>query len=78
LATIAFFSVSTDRFFSLANLTTIVADASVVGVLSVGMTFVLIVAGVDLSVGAIVTMTTVLWMTFSVTSARAPIRDCSR
>jgi ribose transport system permease protein len=60
LATIAFFSIATDRFFSVANLITIVADASVVGVLSVGMTFVLIVAGVDLSVGAVVTMTTVL------------------
>jgi ribose/xylose/arabinose/galactoside ABC-type transport system permease subunit len=60
LVLIGFFGLTTDRFLSLANLVTIVSDSAVVGVLAVGMTIVLIVAGVDLSVGAVVTMTTVL------------------
>jgi ribose transport system permease protein len=56
---VAFFSLTTDRFLTLPNLITVVTDASVVGILAVGMTFVLVLGGIDLSVGAVVTMTTV-------------------
>ncbi len=49
-----------DRFLSINNLLTILTDAAVVRILAIGMTCVLIVAGIDLSVGAVVTMTTVL------------------
>ena len=56
---VVFFSLTTARFLALPNLITIVADASVVGILAVGMTFVLVLGGIDLSVGAVVTMTTV-------------------
>ncbi|WP_236793513.1 ABC transporter permease [Amycolatopsis sp. GM8] len=51
-----------DRFGSIENLTTILRLASVIGVVSVGMTFVIIGGGIDLSVGAIVALSSV-WAT---------------
>ena len=41
------------RFLSLRNLTNILADVSIYGVIAVGMTFVILSAGVDLSVGSV-------------------------
>ncbi len=47
-----YFGVSTDNFFSTENALNIVKQASFVGVIAVGMTFVLLTAGIDLSVGS--------------------------
>ncbi|MDX1510441.1 MAG: ABC transporter permease [Nitriliruptorales bacterium] len=41
-----------DRFLTLSNMETVLKQASVVGVISMGMTFVIVTAGIDLSVGA--------------------------
>jgi ribose transport system permease protein len=49
---VAAFSVLSDRFLSLQNFTNILLQAAHLAVMAVGMTFVLLVAGVDLSVGA--------------------------
>src|SRR5688500_2603833 len=43
-----------DRFLSYSNLVTILTSAAVVGVLAVGMTFVIATGGIDLSVGSMV------------------------
>ena len=43
-----------DRFLSYSNLLTILTSASVVGVLAVGMTYVIATGGIDLSVGSMV------------------------
>jgi ribose transport system permease protein len=51
-----------DRFASVDNLLTILRLASVIGVVSVGMTFVIIGGGIDLSVGALVALSSV-WAT---------------
>jgi ribose/xylose/arabinose/galactoside ABC-type transport system permease subunit len=48
----AYFGLSADNFFSGENLLNIVKEASFVGVIAVGMTFVLLTAGIDLSVGS--------------------------
>ena len=48
-----------DRFASVDNVLTILRLASVIGVVSVGMTFVIIGGGIDLSVGAIVALSSV-------------------
>jgi ribose transport system permease protein len=48
-----------DRFASLENVLTILRLASVIGVVSVGMTFVIIGGGIDLSVGALVALSSV-------------------
>ncbi|MCP2253896.1 ribose transport system permease protein [Prauserella aidingensis] len=48
-----------DRFVSFDNMMTILRLASVIGVVSVGMTFVITGGGIDLSVGAIVALSSV-------------------
>jgi ribose transport system permease protein len=51
-----------DRFLSVDNMLTILRLASVIGVVSIGMTFVITGGGIDLSVGAIVALASV-WAT---------------
>ncbi|MFA6707747.1 MAG: ABC transporter permease [Sphaerochaetaceae bacterium] len=48
-----FFSLSIDRFFSIANFEVITRQITTVGIVSIGMTLVLVIGGIDLSVGAI-------------------------
>lgn len=52
-AVLAFFGVQSGKFLEPRNLVNIVVQASSTGIVAVGMTFVLLTAGVDLSVGAI-------------------------
>ncbi|WP_392545442.1 ABC transporter permease [Oryzobacter telluris] len=59
-----------DRFGSIDNAMTILRFASVIGVVSVGMTFVIGGGGIDLSVGAIVALASV-WATTLATQAMA-------
>jgi ribose transport system permease protein len=58
------------RFASDANILTILRLASVIGVVSVGMTFVIVGGGIDLSVGAIVALSSV-WCTTVATQEMA-------
>ncbi len=55
-----------DQFLRLDNLFLILTLASIIGVITVGMTFVIIGGGIDLSVGAIVALATV-WATTKAT-----------
>ena len=59
-----------DRFASVDNVMTILRLAAVIGVVSVGMTFVIGGGGIDLSVGAIVALASV-WATTLATQALA-------
>lgn len=59
-----------ERFVSLDNMLTILRLASVIGVISIGMTFVIIGGGIDLSVGAIVALASV-WATTVATQSLA-------
>lgn len=59
-----------DRFADLDNVLTILRLASVIGVVSVGMTFVITGGGIDLSVGAIVALASV-WATTLATQSMA-------
>jgi ribose transport system permease protein len=54
-----------DRFASIDTMVTILRLASIVGVVSIGMTFVIIGGGIDLSVGAIVALSSVWATTFA-------------
>ncbi|HEV7909261.1 MAG TPA: ABC transporter permease [Pseudonocardiaceae bacterium] len=56
------------QFLSVNNLVLILTLASIIGVISVGMTFVIIGGGIDLSVGAIVAISTV-WATTKATQS---------
>jgi len=51
---IIFFSVTSEYFLSLANFLTIGLQTSIIGIIALGMTFVIITSGIDLSVGSIV------------------------
>jgi len=48
-----FFQVTTDRFFSFQNISIVAQQAAINIVLAAGMTFVILTAGIDLSVGSI-------------------------
>ncbi len=49
-----------DAFFSVANVRNMTIDASILLVVAVGMTFVIITSGIDLSVGAVVVFSSVV------------------
>jgi inositol transport system permease protein len=53
LALIVFFAVENSRFLSLRNVTNILTEVSIYGIIAVGMTFVILTAGVDLAVGSL-------------------------
>lgn len=48
----AFFALTATNFFTIDNVLSIIKNASFIGMLAVGMTFVLLTAGIDLSVGS--------------------------
>jgi inositol transport system permease protein len=50
---IVFFTAQNDRFLSPRNLTNILTEVSIYGIISVGMTFVILTGGVDLAVGSL-------------------------
>jgi len=58
------------RFASLDNFTVIVSAAAIVGVLSIGMTFVITAGGIDLSVGSVLGLASV-WATTLATQTMA-------
>ena len=60
-----------DRFASVDNVLTILRAASVIGVVSVGMTFVIIGGGIDLSVGSVLGLSSVVATLAAVQAAAA-------
>lgn len=59
-AVVIFFSAAAPNFLEVDNLTNVVRQASIVGFIALGMTFVMITAGIDLSVGSIVGLTGII------------------
>ncbi len=53
LALMLFFALENPRFLSLRNVTNILTEVSIYGIIAVGMTFVILTAGVDLAVGSL-------------------------
>ncbi|MEE2861146.1 MAG: ABC transporter permease [Paracoccus sp. (in: a-proteobacteria)] len=47
---------ASDNFFTISNLLNVLRQVSVVGILAVGMTFVILTGGIDLSVGAVMAL----------------------
>jgi ribose transport system permease protein len=64
--------ITADTFWTQSNILTILQQASVVGVLSVGMTFVIIGGGIDLSVGKAMALASV-WCTTVSTQSYGPV-----
>ena len=53
-------SILSPRFLSTVNLMNVLRQTSIIGVLGIGMTFVILTAGIDLSVGATLALSAVL------------------
>jgi len=56
VATMAFFSLKTDRFFQAQNFSLVLQQVMIVGVLAIGQTLVILTAGIDLSVGTVMAL----------------------
>ena len=54
------FAIANQRFLSSNNLILILRQVSMLGIASVGMTFVILIAGIDLSIGSIITIVNVV------------------
>ncbi|GGK79947.1 ABC transporter permease [Ornithinimicrobium pekingense] len=61
---------SGERFLSVANLMVILQQAAIIGVISIGVTFVITAGGIDLSVGSVLGLATV-WATTLATQTMA-------
>ena len=56
VALFLFFSIVTERFFNHSNLLTVLRQVSMYGIAAIGMTFVILTSGIDLSVGSIISI----------------------
>jgi ribose/xylose/arabinose/galactoside ABC-type transport system permease subunit len=56
---VLFFSLTTPYFFALTNFKAIVSNIPVIAIMAIGMTFVLLIGGLDISVGSILGFTAV-------------------
>ncbi|HWN32187.1 MAG TPA: hypothetical protein VNP03_05560, partial [Pseudonocardia sp.] len=64
--------VTADTFATTGNLLVIMTSASIIGVLTVGVTFVIIGGGIDLSVGKVMALASV-WSTTVATQSYGPV-----
>jgi len=62
---VGFFSIASPSFATLANLENILQQASVTGIIAVGLTFVILTAEIDLSVGAVANATAIVLTYFT-------------
>lgn len=51
------FALGSDQFLTVSNLTNVALQTSIIAVVAIGMTFVILAAGIDLSVGSLVALT---------------------
>ncbi len=65
LATCAFFATQSDRFLSGQNLSLVMQQVMVVGVLAIGQTLIILTAGIDLSCGMVMALGGVIMTTFA-------------
>jgi fructose transport system permease protein len=62
----AFFSFTTERFFSAENLSLILQQVMVVGVIAIGQTLIILTAGIDLSCGVVMALGGIVMTKFAV------------
>lgn len=69
---IVYFSYESDRFLSGTNFSLILQQSMVVGVLAIGQTIVILTAGIDLSVGAVMSFSGILMTRLSIENGMNP------
>jgi len=71
--TMAFFSFKSDRFLQTENLSLVLQQTMVVGVLAIGQTLVILTAGIDLSVGTVMALGQIVMTKLAVVSGVPPL-----
>ncbi len=69
----AFFSLKSDRFLQAQNLSLVLQQVMVVGVLAIGQTLVILTAGIDLSVGTVMALGQIIMAKLAVASGVDPL-----
>ncbi|MGB2874777.1 MAG: ABC transporter permease [Gaiellaceae bacterium] len=73
ILTMVFFKLKSDRFLQTQNLSLVLQQVMVVGVLAIGQTLVILTAGIDLSVGTVMAFGQIIMSKLAVASGVAPI-----
>src|SRR5262245_64498527 len=73
LLAMAFFSFKSDRFLQAQNLSLVLQQVMVVGVLAIGQTLVILTAGIDLSCGRMMALGRIVMTKLAVATGVAPI-----
>jgi fructose transport system permease protein len=74
ILTMAFFSLKTDRFLQTQNLSLVLQQVMVVGVLAIGQTFVILTAGIDLSCGTVMAFGQIVMTKLAIASGVPPLQ----
>ncbi len=72
LLAMAFFSIKSDRFLDAQNLSLVLQQVMVVGVLAIGQTLVILTAGIDLSVGTVMALGQVVMTKLAIENGMSP------
>jgi fructose transport system permease protein len=70
---VLFFSIKSDRFLSGPNLSLVLQQVMVVGTLAIGQTLIILTAGIDLSNGAIMALSSIVMTKLAVNGGVAPL-----
>jgi fructose transport system permease protein len=73
IGTMVFFSLKSDRFLEVQNLSLVLQQVMVVGVLAIGQTLVILTAGIDLSVGTVMALGQVVMTKLAIENGMAPL-----
>jgi fructose transport system permease protein len=73
LAACAFFASQSDRFLTGGNLSLVLQQVMVVGVIAIGQTLVILTAGIDLSVGATMVLASMVMAQVTTTAGASPV-----
>jgi ribose transport system permease protein len=73
LVLVIFFSITSENFFQSSNLLNVARQVSMLGIASVGFAFVLLLGGIDLSIGSVVTLVNIVAAWLMVTATMNPI-----
>jgi ribose transport system permease protein len=73
LVLVIFFTVTSENFFQSSNLLNVARQVSMLGIASVGFAFVLLLGGIDLSIGSVVTLVNIVTAWLMVTATMNPI-----
>jgi fructose transport system permease protein len=73
LLAMAFFSIKSDRFLDAQNLSLVLQQVMVVGVLAIGQTLVILTAGIDLSVGTVMALGQIVMTKLAIENGMTPL-----